>query len=281
MGNNFRKMVTLEEPQSSQELNRFEPVESFTFHESFLIEDSHNGLYFNDVYMPEEIVSIILSYIPPKKILNTTLVCKKWCNIIKSDAFWSEIYSREYNRRPKKLPWYVYYSYITSDYFDKNLIKNGNGQNQFDHWKIVMNYGDGFRIEDPPQSSDPLPSDVPEFNGKTSCFATSYYECNKFQEISFRRNRLLQLIFMKYRPHIYVSEWMAARFDCGCSYNLFCKLYGRDEPVKGRVKVIQDDSSDDEIEVQEPMHVEGREMRIEQWAGSTWQKVSLRCEHKI
>ncbi|XP_064212417.1 F-box only protein 6 [Tribolium castaneum] len=275
MGNNLKKMLTNEETHQAM-VDNFEPVETFKFHPPFP-EDSNNGLYLNDFYLPEEIVTIILNYIPPKQVLKASLVCKKWCNIIKSDSFWSDIYSRRYNKKPKKLPWYVYYCLLTSDYFDKNLIKNGNGQNQYQNWKIVMNYGDGFRIEDPPCGSDPLPPDVPDFNGKTSCFATSYYECNKFQEVSLN-NRLLRLIFMKYKPHIYLSEWVAARFDCGSVYHLICKLYGhKQDKTKTRSRRTDGDSSDDteEEETEQPLHIEQKELRVEQWAGSTWSKVEM------
>lgn len=227
MGNSFLKMAFKQNIPSSSAESEFS--DNFPFHSVF-VEDCGNGLCFDDHYLPEEIVLTILTYLPPKEILSATLVCKKWCNIIKSDAFWFELYSRKYKAKPKKLPWYVYYAYLATDYFDNNLIKNGNGQDGFKHWNIVLNYGDEFRIEDSPVGSYPLPDDVPEFNGKTSCFATSYYECNKYQEISFANNRLMQHILNEYKPQIYVSEWVTGRLDCGCVYTLWCKLYGDKSP---------------------------------------------------
>lgn len=154
-------------------------VEEFAFHGIFE-EDSTNGFCFNNVYIPEEIILNIFSYVPSKDILQLTLVCKKWCNIIKSNSFWINKYNSYYHNKAKNLPWYVYYSYFTTNNYT-NLIRNGNGQQQFEHWKIVKNYGDKFKIEDPPVGADPLPANVPEFNGHTSCFVTSFYECNKYQ----------------------------------------------------------------------------------------------------
>lgn len=154
-------------------------VEDFKFHSAFE-SDSLNGLYLRNQYLPEEIIWNILSFVPPEKLLSLTLVCKKWCNIIKSDHFWMDLYNRFYTNKAKQLPWYVYYSFFTTKNF-KNLLKNTNGEEKFKHWKIIKNFGDEFRIENPPEGADKLPSNVQDFNGKTSCFATSFYECNKIQ----------------------------------------------------------------------------------------------------
>lgn len=160
-------------------MNKFISVSEFKFMNPFE-DDSPNGLHFNNIYLPEEVICNILSYVPPKDVLKLTLVCKKWCNIIKSQNFWMQIYNRYYPKKAKKLPWYVYYCYFTTDNFH-NLLKNGNGQEQFKYWKIMKNYGDKFKIENTPAGSDPLPSGVPEFKGCTSCFATSFHDCNKIQ----------------------------------------------------------------------------------------------------
>jgi hypothetical protein len=241
MGNYFRR-VSSSEQETTKKPKKCKMAGPLTFHDVFPV-DSYNGLYLNNVYFPEEIVAIILSFVDPKDLLRTALVCKRWCNIIKSDPFWATVYNRHFYKKPKKLPWYVYYCALTTNYFDQNLIKNGNGQEGFRHWKIIMNYGDEFRVEDPPSGSDELPSNVPEFYGKTSCFATSYYECNKLQEISFENNNIMQLILDRYKPHIEVSEWFAGRFDCGCVYNLWCKLYGI-RSDKTEKKPFESDHSD-------------------------------------
>ncbi|RZC35562.1 FBA and/or F-box-like domain containing protein [Asbolus verrucosus] len=281
--------------KETQKVKNLESVETFKFHDSF-IEDTSNGLYFNNFYLPEEVVLIILSYIDPKEVLKASLVCKKWCNLIKSDPFWFAIYSRVHKKKPKKLPWYVYYCLFASNYFDQNLIKNGNGQDKYEHWRIVQNGGDGFAIEDSPIGADPLSLDIPEFNGRTSCFATSYFECNKLQEISLESSPLMQLILNKFKPHIYLSEWVAGRFDCGCNYILHCKLYGKklpnqlpSPPPLGRVLHFRRPNAANRLPLQiinnrdyvehfgttseEALHVQSNGTKIEQWVGSTWSKV--------
>lgn len=157
-------------------------VDNFEFHGIFEHE-TLNGSNFCNHYLPEEIIFHILSYIPPNQVLNLTLVCKKWCNIIKSHHFWMYLYN-EHLDKAKLLPWYIYYSFFTTKNYS-NLLKNTNGEERFKFWKIIKNFGDEFQIEDPPLGADPLPSNVKDFNGHTSCFATSFYECNKIQVRNF------------------------------------------------------------------------------------------------
>lgn len=167
--------------------SEYTPVNEFSFMDPF---DSHttNGLLFDGIYIPQEVVSIILSFIPPSELLKLTLVCKMWCNLIKSDIVWMSIYERTHQVKAKNLPWYVYYCYFTTNNF-KNLMRNGNGEKKFQYWYIVKNMGDGFKIEDPPAGSEPLPKGIEDFNGYTSCFSTSYYECIKYQVCRYLHNK--------------------------------------------------------------------------------------------
>lgn len=157
----------------------FEPVEYFKFRGSFE-DESVNGLCLNNHYIPEELVFLILSYVEPNKLLHLSLVCKKWCNLIKSDHFWMYLYNRLCRKKAKHLPWYIYYSYFTTNNFH-NLLRNTSGERRFDSWKIVSNQGDRFTIEGIPVGADPLPWDIADFNGRTSCFATSYGASKKIQ----------------------------------------------------------------------------------------------------
>lgn len=226
---------------------------NYQFHGPFTIEDETNGLYFNGIYLPEEIVILILSYVNPQYILNASSVCKRWCNIIKSTTFWTRLYEQKHNKPPEKLPWYVFYCYFSQQLLDNNLLKNGNGQEGFKYWQIIENGGNKFIVEQTPQGADRLPPDIPEFNGHKSCFATSFDSCIKRQEIQLK-SKLLYYIVNKFKPNIYMSEWVAGRFDCGCVYILTCLL-------KNNLEVVYDKSS--------------QEFRVEQWKGKKWTKVQL------
>lgn len=157
----------------------FAPVERFEFHGEFEVI-SINGLHFESHYIPEELLINILCFVDPKELLQLSVVCKKWCNIIKSDHFWSCLCKRFYPHKIKQLPWYIYYSYFTTNNYT-NLLHNISGERRFDHWKINKNFGDKFIVESIPIGADPLPSDIKDFNGRTSCFATSFGTCRKIQ----------------------------------------------------------------------------------------------------
>lgn len=157
----------------------FEPVDRFKFLHPFEV-DSLNGFCLKKRYIPEELIFLIFSYIDPKKLLHLSLVCKKWYNIIRSDNFWMYLYSRHCHKKAKQLPWYVYYSYFTTNNFH-NLLKNTSGERRFEHWKIIRNGGDKFAVQSIPVGADPLPCDITDFNGRTSCFATSYGLSKKIQ----------------------------------------------------------------------------------------------------
>lgn len=228
--------------------NKFD---SDRFPESLHFDDNTtNGFYFNGIYVPEEILSLILNYVDDD-ILKYTLVCKSWFNIIKSFSFWAQKYEKRYGKKAKKLPWYIYYTLMHTNFFDTNLLKNNCGEKGYEHWEIMQNYGDEFRIEKPPCGADKLP-DSEDFNDKQSCFATSYYECSKMQTIELVTRPIHSVILNTYQPEIYVSEWVAGRFDCGCVYTMTCTLLDKES---------------------EQLKKKATNYSVEQWMGKEWSKV--------
>lgn len=221
-----------------------------------LDDNTVNGLYFNNKFVPEEILCLILSFADDRNILKYTTVCKKWHNVIKSYTFWCSKYKRKYGRKAKKLPWYLYYCLFVHNFFESNLIRNGCGEEGFNHWNILKNYGDEFKIENTPNGADPLPLDVADFNGKTSCFATSYFECSKEQTIELNNVKLYSHILDVHKPHIYVSEWVAGRFDCACEYKMQCSLMSKNDKALKKVTAS---------------------FEIKQWEGKAWNKVCMSC----
>ncbi|CAH1183285.1 unnamed protein product [Phaedon cochleariae] len=261
-------------------MKEYTPVKDFQFLDP-LEEDSNNGLCLNGIYVPEEVLENILIHIPPKHLLYLTLVCKKWNNIIKSDSFWKNVFNMHQPNKTQLLPWYIYYSYLNTNNFE-NLLKNGNGQEKFKHWKIVKNYGDQFVIEKKPQGSDPLPANVPEFYGHESCFATSFYECNKIQEIPLKDKRLIRYIITKFHVPIYASEWTAGRFDCGCEYHLKFTGFGetnndlaKEHVDLGMHDITEEDNFDASEEGRSPHFEKAEKVTVRQWEGNKWEKVEI------
>ncbi|CAG9826280.1 unnamed protein product [Diabrotica balteata] len=114
------------------------PVEEFKFHGP-LEDDTSNGLFLNDFYFPEEIIMKVLTFLPPYQLLPLSLVCKKWCNIIKSTSIWMDVYNNQFPNRAKRLPWYVYYLYYSTNNF-KNLIKTGNAKAEFNDFTRLTQF---------------------------------------------------------------------------------------------------------------------------------------------
>lgn len=189
-------------------------------------DDEGNGLYIKNFYFPEELVTKILSFVEPRHILQLTLVCKRWCNIIKSTHFWVQIYERTYGRKTKSLPWYVFYCCFGKKLLNHNLLRNGNGQEALHHWEILEGM-DEFNVEWDPCATDPLPPHVPEFNRYLMCFVTNGEKCGKKQDVDLLKNKLLFYIVNKFNPDIYASDWVAVRNDCTVTYALTLTLYHR------------------------------------------------------
>ncbi|KAF2900945.1 hypothetical protein ILUMI_05239 [Ignelater luminosus] len=185
------------------------------------VKNTKNGLYLNNMYIPEEIILHILTFVDPKELLKCSLVCHNWNRFIKSYTLWSTLYRRKYHDKPKQLPWYLFYCLFNTNYFN-NLLKNGNGEMDLSYWRILHN--GKCIIEDPPRGAHPLPLHVPEFNNQGGCFATHNGNYWKMQNINLGKNSFFHYITNRYKPHIYLSEWTACKYDCGCIYTLRCGL---------------------------------------------------------
>ncbi|GLV43988.1 hypothetical protein CBL_12716 [Carabus blaptoides fortunei] len=64
-----------------------------------------NGLVFNDIPVPEEIIMLILSYTDTKTLLSCKLVCKEWNTLICSTHFWRTKLEHINKTTKKHLPW--------------------------------------------------------------------------------------------------------------------------------------------------------------------------------
>lgn len=93
-----------------------------------------------------------------------------------------------------------------------------------------------------------------------------------FQEVPLKNKRLLRYIIKQHKPHIYVSEWTAGRFDCGCRYKLailgFGNNYNRDLEFALRKSRLPDISA-----IKHSFHKKLEET-VEQWQGGAWKKVN-------
>ncbi|CAI6366694.1 unnamed protein product [Macrosiphum euphorbiae] len=189
--------------------------------------------------LPDEMVVNTLSFIDADTLLDCRLVCKRWRELIDAYVF-QEKASRENefvnngrgyysfsqvessSIRKLELPWYVFYVICKYDPFNRNLVKNHCGQNEYKHWERYDH--SLWIIEQTPQGSPLLPDD-PDFDGHTSCFVSSFRLCSKSQRIIFKNYGLNDTVMKTLQPEISVSEWYNSRFDCGCKYVLRATVF--------------------------------------------------------
>lgn len=93
--------------------------------------NSDNGYFLcNKYFIPEEVLALILSHVPPKDLVfNCRRVCKYWCNII--DSLVWRIKLKRINVPPNKiieLPWFACFWIVTKQPLGRNLIRNSCGE---------------------------------------------------------------------------------------------------------------------------------------------------------
>ncbi|XP_015599833.1 F-box only protein 6 isoform X2 [Cephus cinctus] len=191
-------------------------------------ENDNNGLTITNQYIPEELLSEILCYVPYKTLLNCQLVCKRW-KILIQEYVWrkkAEMIIQHSLPPIKNMPWSVYYDICKKRPFERNLLKNHSGKEDINrHWKIWSNGGDHWIVECPPLNVPPLPSD-PVFEGGQHCFVTSYRNCTKEQTIDLGNEGLTPYLMDKLQPPIVISEWYSCRWDCPAIYECTVELLG-------------------------------------------------------
>uniref|UniRef100_A0A023GJX8 Putative f-box only protein 6 n=1 Tax=Amblyomma triste TaxID=251400 RepID=A0A023GJX8_AMBTT len=206
--------------------------------------------------LPEQLIEYALSFVNYKDLLkNCRHTCKLFRNIIDSNGFWKIKCLRDGKVIPafclEELPPRYYQRIYIGNPYGRNLLRNVHGDSPkgaFAFWQILENEGDGWKYEETPKGADPLPLE------KQGCFATSFGPCTKLQVINLVGEGVLPVILDNYKPEIEVSEWHAARFDCGCEYRLTVSL------LNDKRKVLQEYSTDSIV--------------TEQWLGREWSQVT-------
>ncbi|VDN58609.1 unnamed protein product [Dracunculus medinensis] len=203
-------------------------------------------------------------------------VCRKWCTILSSNVFWIQ-YGQRYLIAvpPPKLrnePCLNMKEICCFEPFERNLLLNDSGQNDFDHWVIVSNYGDGFVIEKPPICC------LNDDNGDQieTAFVTSYGWCRMFQCVDLWKKGIKPEFLDKFRPPITVSEIFNCRRDCAAIYALQVHLkkcfgktqnwedYKRSPSFLNLPNPIADKTTN--------MYI-SRVRRMDQWSEAKWQKI--------
>ncbi|XP_077336370.1 F-box only protein 27 isoform X2 [Lithobates pipiens] len=174
--------------------------------------------------LPDEVLLLILSYVPAKDLDYCRCVSRRWKCLVDSPTIW-RIKCQRMNRRDvlhvadmcQNTPWKRLY---LAKPFSRNLVRNPCGSELLQYWDI-KNGGDGWAVE---RSRIAL-----EDAESPTCFVTSYQWCEKQQIIDLVKEGLWEHFLDVHQPPICVSDWYGGRHDCGCVYSLKVQLLAVDK----------------------------------------------------
>ncbi|NXC47322.1 FBX6 protein, partial [Penelope pileata] len=202
--------------------------------------------------LPEDALVELLSLLPARELLRACrAVCARWRDVVDLSTLWKRKCQREgfcvqsWDRGVTD--WKVFYVLCS---WKRNLIRNPRAEEGFTHWSLDQNEGDRWSIETLPGAHGSTLPD-PEVH---KYFVTSFGPCFKSQLITLQKEGYWNELMDEKRPEIVVRDWYAARFDCGCRYELSVKLLSEDYLV---------------LEEFRPEPVV-----IEQWSDAMWREIS-------
>ncbi|XP_053865369.1 F-box only protein 44-like isoform X1 [Malaclemys terrapin pileata] len=209
--------------------------------------------------LPKDVLVELFSLVPTRELIcNCRLVCVLWRDVVNLATVWKRKCQREgfYHEKWDKTikDWKIFYVLCS---LKKNLLKNPCAEESFQSWNLDPNEGDEWKVEDLP---GPHGRDFPSPHVR-KYFVTSYGQCLKSQLIDLKKEGYWDQLMDEIRPDIVVKDWYAARFDCGCRYELCVKLLSADYIVLNEF-------------CPEPVV-------IEQWSDAKWREISYTfCNYK-
>uniref|UniRef100_A0A8C6ZCX1 F-box only protein 6-like n=1 Tax=Nothoprocta perdicaria TaxID=30464 RepID=A0A8C6ZCX1_NOTPE len=195
--------------------------------------------------LPEDVLVELLSMLPAHDLICACrLVCTQWRYVVDLTTLWKRKCQRE-GFHTQSLDrsisdWKIFYMLCS---LKRNLIKNPSAEG----WFV---FGDRWRIEELP---GPLGREMPDPKVH-KYFVTSFGLCLKSQLITLKNEGYWNELMDEKRPEIVIKDWYAARFDCGCRYEITVRLLSEDYIVL------------------EEFHPEP--VVIEQWSDAMWREVS-------
>ncbi|NXX91935.1 FBX6 protein, partial [Centropus bengalensis] len=202
--------------------------------------------------LPEDVLVELLSLLPARDLTRACgLVCRQWRAVVELTTLWKRKCQREgFYRQALDRSISDWKTFYILSVLKRNLIKNPCAEGNFDHWKLDHNEGDKWRVEAMPgeHGTQILDPTVRKY------FVTSYGPCFKSQLITLQKEGYWNQLMDEKRPEIVVKDWYAARFDCGCRYELTVRLLSEDYLVL------------------EEFHPEP--VVIEQWSDAMWREIS-------
>ena len=206
--------------------------------------------------LPEFIIEKIFSNLQGKDLNNCTLVCKKWYEVLQNEAFWRKKCVRDRRLTSQHITLFQKYELYESkrlyysNMFNKNLLKNPCGNENFDHWfnpgflnftnvnvdrlkNIIVNHKKtpyrapeprDFRVE---TDNHGVEAFYDKNNNKIRNFATSFCFGGKMQIIELKTEYKLveKLINKGMSVFLEISDNYIGKFGWGSFYSLHVFLF--------------------------------------------------------
>ncbi|XP_074654806.1 F-box only protein 6-like isoform X2 [Tubulanus polymorphus] len=207
--------------------------------------------------LPDELLEQVFSKLSEIDLLmRVSRVCKYWKSIVDRQSVWRLKCNYE-NLHVDSGNSYRD-AYFSESIFRRNLIKNPYAIEDFDHWEI-MDGSHGFKTENAFYGKgvgvkQPNSLKLPEKILPVVCnWVTTYYNCSKYQLIDLLAVGFSEKWLDEMEAAIHISEWYAARFDCGCVYHLEVHLLDGNEKSLDHFEQVKQE---------------------QQWSTAEWKKVS-------
>ncbi|XP_022104226.1 F-box only protein 6-like [Acanthaster planci] len=179
--------------------------------------------------IPHEVLTAVLSFVPPNWLLNCALVCRAWRDVVQSQGLWRKMCQRtgrfieKYMAPHYPEDWREFYFKCP---YSRNLIKNPSGKDGLEAgWIITSNGGHGWLVETSSGGSGVKPERLLAISeGFPHHFVTSYEWCVRHQLIDLVAEGCSEALLDEAQPDVWVLEWFAARSDCGNVYQLTVEL---------------------------------------------------------
>uniref|UniRef100_A0A8D0L896 F-box protein 44 n=1 Tax=Sphenodon punctatus TaxID=8508 RepID=A0A8D0L896_SPHPU len=202
--------------------------------------------------LPENVLVDLLSLLPARElILRCRLVCTVWRDVVDLATLWKRkcqrevLYQEKWDRNVQD--WKIFY-FLCS--LKRNLIKNPCAEEDFQFWKLDVNEGDKWKVENlPGEHGRAFPH-----QGVHKYFVTSHGRCRKSQLISLKNMGYWDQLMDEIQPDITIQDWYAARFDCGSRYSLRVRLLSADYIVLHQFQP--------------------EDVLLEQWSDAEWRQIS-------
>ncbi|KAG5282778.1 hypothetical protein AALO_G00059840 [Alosa alosa] len=175
--------------------------------------------------LPLGVLEEIFHNIPAQQLVCTCrLVCQEWRETVDSGCLWKERCRREglHPSDSDKVPsdWRLFYFLCKKR---RNLLKNPKAEDNFSGWELIENGGDKWKV-------DTLFAEHPDITVKKN-FVTSYFSCVKRQLVDLRAEGYSAAFMDEFQPDIFISDWYAPRWDCGCEYEICVQLLDANKQV--------------------------------------------------